>query len=63
LRQLRQVRGSTQEQLAHDASLTIATLAPIERGETNPRWTTVRRIVCALEVSLADLVGVVEDEQ
>jgi len=61
LRRLRRYRGSTQEDLAHEAGVTVATLARIERGETNPRWMTVRRIVSALDISLAELVVAVED--
>jgi predicted transcriptional regulator len=61
LRRLRRDRGSTQEDLAHNAGITVAALARIERGQANPRWTTVRRIISALEVSLAELVVAVED--
>lgn len=61
LRRLRQDSGSTQEAVAHSAGITVAALARIERGQTNPRWTTVRRITGALKVSLAELVGAVED--
>jgi transcriptional regulator with XRE-family HTH domain len=61
LRRLRRDRGSTQEALAHDAGITVTSLARIERGQTNPQWTTVRRIVSALEISLAEFVAVVED--
>jgi transcriptional regulator with XRE-family HTH domain len=61
LRRLRRYRGSTQEDLAHSAGITVTALARIERGETNPRWTTVRRIVSALGISLAELVVAVED--
>ncbi len=61
LRRLRRHRGTTQEGLAHDAGITVTALARIERGETNPRWTTVRHIVSALDISLAELVVAVED--
>ena len=61
LRRLRQEGGSTQEHLAYKAGLTVAALARIERGQTNPAWTTVRRIASALDISLADLVVAVED--
>jgi transcriptional regulator with XRE-family HTH domain len=58
---LRRYRGSTQEDLALEAGITVAALARIERGETNPRWMTVRHIVSALDISLAELVVAVED--
>jgi transcriptional regulator with XRE-family HTH domain len=55
LRSLREERRHTQETLAHEAGLTVASLARIERGQANPTWTTVRSIATALDVSLADL--------
>jgi transcriptional regulator with XRE-family HTH domain len=61
LRRLRHSRGSTQEDLAHNAGLTASGLARLERGETSPRWTTVRRIASALDISLVELVAAVED--
>lgn len=61
LRRLRQDAGNTQETIAFSAGLTVASLARIERGITNPRWGTVRRIICALNVSLPELVTMVED--
>ncbi|MHB8241976.1 MAG: helix-turn-helix domain-containing protein [Solirubrobacteraceae bacterium] len=61
IRKLRHNRRTTQEALALDAGITVAALSRIERGQANPRWTTVRRIVGALEISLAELVAEVED--
>jgi transcriptional regulator with XRE-family HTH domain len=61
LRRLRRASGCTQEDLAHDAGITVTGLARIERGKSNPGWMTVRRIACALDVSLADLIAAVED--
>jgi transcriptional regulator with XRE-family HTH domain len=61
LRQLRQDSGITQEDVAHEAGITVAALARIERGTTNPRWTTVRRIIGALNASLDDLISAVEN--
>lgn len=61
LRRLRQDTGSTQEDVAYSAGITVAALARIERGTSNPRWTTVRRIAKALGVSLAELVVVIEN--
>jgi transcriptional regulator with XRE-family HTH domain len=60
LRGLRRDRGSTQEDAAYKAGITVATLARIERGQASPRWTTVGRIISALGVSLAELVVAVE---
>jgi len=61
LRQLRHDARGTQEDVAHRAGITVAALARIERGIANPKWTTVRRIISALNVSLADLIAAVED--
>jgi transcriptional regulator with XRE-family HTH domain len=60
VRRLRTERGDTQEDLAHNAGLTVAAFARIERGHANPTWTTVRRIAVALEISLAALGEAVE---
>jgi predicted transcriptional regulator len=61
LRQLRHDNGRTQEDVAYIAGITVAALARIERGTSNPRWTTVRCIIDALEISLADLAIAVEN--
>jgi transcriptional regulator with XRE-family HTH domain len=61
LRRLRRDRGSTQEDLAYNAGITVASLARIEGGKANPRWTTVRRVISALGISLVELVVAVED--
>ena len=61
IRRLRHKRGTTQEALALNAGMTVAALSRIERGQADPRWTTVRRITGGLEISLAELVGEVGD--
>lgn len=55
LRRFRDARGLTQEQVAHEASITPGTLSKIETGETSPAWATVRQIARALGVSMRDL--------
>lgn len=60
LRSLRLEGGYTQEDLAHDASLTVAALARIERGQANPTWATVTRIAAALDIDLVQLGEAVE---
>jgi transcriptional regulator with XRE-family HTH domain len=52
----------SQEGVAREAGLTVGSVARIERGEANPTWTSVRRILAALEVSLSELAGVLDDE-
>jgi DNA-binding XRE family transcriptional regulator len=60
LRRLREERNHTQEDLAHDAGITVAALARIERGQANPRWTTIKSIASALGISLGELGDAVE---
>ena len=55
IRQLRQKRGLTQEDLAHEADITTGTLSLIERGHANPTWGTLKGIATALGVSMAKL--------
>ncbi len=57
---MRENREITQEQLAFDAGITVSALSRIERGLTSPGWLTVRRLINALGVSLAELVAGIE---
>jgi len=63
IRQLRDKRGVTQEDLAHDAGVTTGTLSLIERGKSNPAWGTVKSIAAALGVSVADVAKLAEKHQ
>jgi transcriptional regulator with XRE-family HTH domain len=60
LRDLPERHGRTQEALAHDAGLSVASYRRIERGLTNPGWTSVVAILDALGVSLSDLARELE---
>jgi len=62
IRRRREERNTTQEQLAFDAGITSSSLSRIERGRSNPSWTTVRRLAAALGLSLSELVTDVERE-
>jgi transcriptional regulator with XRE-family HTH domain len=55
IRELRKTRKVTQEDLAHDAGVTVGTLSLIERGKSNPAWGTVKRIAKALDTTMGDL--------
>ncbi|HWM63258.1 MAG TPA: helix-turn-helix transcriptional regulator [Solirubrobacterales bacterium] len=55
IRQLREKRGATQEDVAHEADITTGTLSLIERGHANPTWGTLKGIAAALGVSMGDL--------
>jgi XRE family transcriptional regulator, regulator of sulfur utilization len=55
VRQLREKRGATQEAVARNAGITTATLSLIERGQANPTWDTLKKIVAALDSSMGEL--------
>jgi transcriptional regulator with XRE-family HTH domain len=63
LKRLRHDHGWTQEGLAIEAGLTIAALSRIERGLTDPAWSSVRAIAKALDMSLNELGSAVELEE
>jgi DNA-binding XRE family transcriptional regulator len=58
-------RGLSQEDLAFNSNITIGTLSRIERGVTDPAWSSIRAIARALSVSLEELGAAVglEDQQ
>lgn len=56
VRQLRQDRGLTQEQLAFEAALDLTYVGGIERGRRNPSLLVMARLAAALKVNIADLV-------
>lgn len=55
LRQLREQRGMTQEEVAHAADLTLGAYGRIERSEVAPAWPTVRAIARGLDISMKEL--------
>lgn len=62
LTRLRDERGLTQEGLAHRAGLTTSGYVRIEACASAPGWSTVRRVAEALDVTLAELGRLVEDQ-
>jgi transcriptional regulator with XRE-family HTH domain len=56
IREARQRRHWTQEDLAAAADLDRAYVGSLERGERNPSLTTLCRVAKALRVTLASLV-------
>jgi transcriptional regulator with XRE-family HTH domain len=62
IRTLRERQARSQEAVAHDAGVTVATLARIERAQTNPTWLTVRHIADALGVTLRDLADAIDGQ-
>ena len=55
LKQLRQRRRATQDQIAERAGLSSKSVGEIERGEGNPELDSIVRLADALEVEVADL--------
>jgi transcriptional regulator with XRE-family HTH domain len=55
LRQLREARNLTQEQVSQAADLTLGAYGRIERSEVAPAWPTVRAIAKGLGVSMEEL--------
>jgi transcriptional regulator with XRE-family HTH domain len=58
VKQLRQARRLTQEQLAERAGLSYKFVGEVERGKGNPTLTTLGSLSEALGVALSDLLGV-----
>lgn len=56
VRQLRQDKGLTQEQLAFEAGLDLTYVGGIERGRRNPSLIVMARLAVALGASIGDLV-------
>ena len=61
LRQLRQARRLTQEQLAERAGLSYKFVGEVERGRGNPTLTTLAALSDALGVRLVDLLALEPD--
>ncbi|HXU92995.1 MAG TPA: helix-turn-helix transcriptional regulator [Gallionella sp.] len=57
LRQLREERGWSQEQLAERADLNRSYLGEVERGRAVPSIVTVAKLAEALEIQLSSLIA------
>ena len=60
IREMRRRAAMTQDELAREAGVSMMTLSRIERGESEPRASTLRKLARALEVKPRDLFE--EDE-
>jgi DNA-binding XRE family transcriptional regulator len=58
LKELRQLRALSQEELAEESGVGRATISRIERGETGAHGRTLRRLAKALGVGVEELVKV-----
>jgi transcriptional regulator with XRE-family HTH domain len=51
LRELRERAGLSQERLAREANVSVATIVKLEAGKiVDPAWSTIRRLAAALKV-------------
>ena len=57
VKQLRQARSQTQQQMAKLSGLPRATWAHIESGSANPTLTVLRRVAFALQVAIEELIA------
>jgi len=57
LRQLREERGWSQEQLAERADLNRSYLGEVERGRAIPSIVTVSKLAGALEIRLSSMIA------
>ena len=57
LKELRGIRGMSQEYFANEARVSLRTIQRIENNESKPTGDTVKRIALALDVELAELIG------
>jgi transcriptional regulator with XRE-family HTH domain len=60
IKELREGRGLTQEELASRADTTIGTISRLESAKSAPAWATVMQAIDAMDVSLAELASAVE---
>jgi transcriptional regulator with XRE-family HTH domain len=60
--QVRAEKGLTQSRLAELAKTSQSAISQIEKGERSPSFATVAQIAKALDVGVADLLGVVPAE-
>jgi len=55
IKQLRQARGTTQDELAEKATLHRTYISDVERGTRNPSRSSLHSIAAALEMTLSDV--------
>ena len=58
--ELREEAGLTQEQLAERMGTTFTRVGLLERGETDPKFTTLRRLARGLGIKMAKLGDCIE---
>jgi transcriptional regulator with XRE-family HTH domain len=63
LRELRRRAGLTQKELGVQANANDTYLSQVETGQRDIRWSTVTRLLLALNATLADLAAEVERQE
>jgi transcriptional regulator with XRE-family HTH domain len=63
LRELRTYAGLTQQQLAQRAASDYTYISRVERGRIDIGWSTLLRLLRALDASLGDLVDAIEHQE
>jgi DNA-binding XRE family transcriptional regulator len=63
LRELRTRAGLTQEQLAEVAGADPTYLSQLEKGRRDTRWTTITRLLRALNATVVDLGAMIERQR
>ena len=57
LTQIREAKGYSLRRLADQVGMSYVALFRLERGETDPRLGTLRKLAKALNVTVAELIG------
>lgn len=63
LRELRTQAGITQKELAARASADDTYISQVETGHRDIRWSTITRLLIALDASVADLAAAIERQK
>jgi transcriptional regulator with XRE-family HTH domain len=63
LRELRKQAGLTQKELGSRAGANDTYISQVETGQRDIRWSTVTRLLIALDVTVSDLATVVERQE
>jgi transcriptional regulator with XRE-family HTH domain len=62
IRCFREERGLTQEHVAFQSAMSVSAYGQLERGASNPTWTTILRVAKALDVGIVELAQAVDGE-
>jgi XRE family transcriptional regulator, regulator of sulfur utilization len=62
IRRLRKRQGLTQEEVASRSDMSLSAYTRVERGASNPTWTTIVRVAGALEVEIVELAKAISDD-